>query len=392
VEKRVVKVRPFWYSDIFVFPKLITVITSYDREGRLNAAPYSFIMQYDVMSKHPRLLLGFRNTSDTFRNIEATGEFVINCPSHDYLADMMETARLYPHGVNELEHTRFTTIPSQKVRPPSIKECKQIIECSVDKIYHLDRTQGHVIANIEALVFDEDLIDVDREERLRRLDLPIGLGDQNRKLYYFTSSRDVQCFELRDVTDETELSEDEVHSLNVAERIRSHLTMEWDPGAIKALEQVPGPVLSLVITETEAIVRGEGSSLVTLERFTELAEEYAPQEVLDRFVPDGEAKGGQGDDDLATLAPPEELAHAGAESGLVFLENSRAMYRAAIAGAPRPFRARTQKRLDEQLALCSGPVSERMIVDAVVKITPKPFLKLALKRIEPLRTGAAAPN
>lgn len=373
MEKKVVKVRPFWYSDVFVFPKLITVITSYDVEGRLNAAPYSFIMQYDVMNKNPRLLLGFRNTSDTFRNIEATGEFVINCPSNEHLPDMMETARLYPHGVNELEKTRFTPIPSQKVRPPSIKECKQIIECSVDKIYNLDGSQGHIIAKIEALVFDEDLVDVDREERLRRLDLPIGLGDQNRRLYYFTTSRDLQRFELEDVTDETQVSDDEVQAQSAAERIRSRLGMEWDPGAQKALEEVPGPVLSLVITETEAIVRDEGSDIVTLERLTELSEEYAPKEVLERF------ESGSSD-------PKEASAAAEVLPGSVWLENSRAMYEAAIDGTPKPFRSRTEKKLNNALAHSEEPVNERTIVEAVTEITPKPFLKLALKRLEPLRT------
>jgi len=96
--KKEVKIRPFWYSDVWLFPKLITIITSLDAEGRLNAAPYSHIMQYDVMAKRPRMMVGFRQDSHTFENICATGEFVINCPPADYLEDMMETARFYPGG------------------------------------------------------------------------------------------------------------------------------------------------------------------------------------------------------------------------------------------------------------------------------------------------------
>ena len=35
----------------------------------INAAPYSHIMQYDVMQKNPRMIVGFRQESHTFLNI-----------------------------------------------------------------------------------------------------------------------------------------------------------------------------------------------------------------------------------------------------------------------------------------------------------------------------------
>ena len=112
--KKEAKIKPFWYSDIWLFPKIITIITTLDENGRVNAAPYSHIMQYDVMPKNPRMIVGFRQSSHTFENIMKTGEFVINCCTADHLDDMMETARFWPEGVNELEHTGFTPIPSKK--------------------------------------------------------------------------------------------------------------------------------------------------------------------------------------------------------------------------------------------------------------------------------------
>ena len=156
-KKEEIRIRPFWYSDAWIFPKLITIITSLDKDGKINAAPYSHIMQYDVMQKTPRMLVGFRQESHTFENIIETGEFVVNCPSADYLDDMMETARFWPEGVNELEHTRFTMIPSRKVKPPSIEECPQIAECTVDQVIRLDKSSGIIIANIVAMVMDEGL-------------------------------------------------------------------------------------------------------------------------------------------------------------------------------------------------------------------------------------------
>jgi len=53
-QKEKVRIRSFWYSDYWVFPKLITVITTLDKHGRVNAGALSHIMQYDVMHKKPR--------------------------------------------------------------------------------------------------------------------------------------------------------------------------------------------------------------------------------------------------------------------------------------------------------------------------------------------------
>ena len=65
--KKEAKIKPFWYSDIWLFPKLITIVTTLDEAGQVNAAPYSHIMQYDVMAKNPRMIVGFRQDSHTFQ-------------------------------------------------------------------------------------------------------------------------------------------------------------------------------------------------------------------------------------------------------------------------------------------------------------------------------------
>jgi hypothetical protein len=163
-------------------------------------------------------------------------------------------------------------IPSQKVAPPSIAECGQIIECTVDRIEHLDRTQGHVIGNIEALVFDEELIDMNREERIRALNLPIGLGDEKRKYYYYSFTDRLAMYELQEVVEEEGAKPD----------IRTG--MPWDSAALEALARVPRGVRRMVIWQTERRMKKAGHPEVTLERFRELAREYGmDDEVLNRF-------------------------------------------------------------------------------------------------------------
>ena len=269
--KKEAKIRPFWYSDVWLFPKLITVVTTLDRQGRVNAAPYSHIMQYDVMAKNPRMIVGFRQDSHTFKNICDTGEFVVNCPSAENLDDMMETARFYPEGVNEIEHTRFTLIPSLKVKPPSIRECPQIAECTVDEIVRLEKSSGIVIGRIQALVFDEELIDMSREDRIRAMNLPIGLGDEDRMDYFHAVDYRVTRHVLGEPPDAFKGGE-------------VQLAMPWDADALQTLMAIPPGVRAMVTRQTEDFARSRDDAKVTLARFRELAQEAGmTDELLARF-------------------------------------------------------------------------------------------------------------
>jgi len=266
-KKQEIKIRPFWYSDIWIFPKLITIITSMDKEGRVNAAPYSHIMQYDVMQKNPRMIVGFRQESHSFQNICATGEFVVNCPSADYLDDMMETARFWPEGINELEHTRFTMIPSRKVKPPSIEECPQIAECTVDQIIHLEKSSGIIIANIEAIVMDEGLEEMDRSERIPAMNLPVGLGDQSRRYYYHCYTDHVTMHELA-----------EPPGAQKGGKIK--MNMKWDDKAVQALMGVPVALREMVAERLEEHAKGKGAEQVTALHMKEMSAEYGIDEDL----------------------------------------------------------------------------------------------------------------
>jgi len=70
-------------------------------------------------------------------------------------------------------------------------------------------------------------------------------------------------------------------------------------------------------------------------------------------------------------------------------DNSKAMFDKLIEGSPKPFRAMTEKKMLEGLekkAGDSGAVSEAMVIEVVQEITPKPFVAMALKSVEPLKS------
>lgn len=269
--KKKVKIRPFWYSDIWLFPKLITVITTLDSQGRINAVPYSHIMQYDVMAKNPRMIVGFRQESHTFQNICDQKEFVVNCPSAEHLDDMMETARFYPEGVNELTHTRFTMIPSLHVKPPTIAECPQVAECVADEIVRLDKSSGIVIASIKALVFDEELIEMSREERIRKMNLPIGLGDEDRQDYFHTTPDNITVHRLGEAPDAFKGGE-------------VQLGMDWDADALQALMTIPPMIRKMVCEQTEAYCLSTGQNKVCNNDFNAYAETQGmTPDLIERF-------------------------------------------------------------------------------------------------------------
>ena len=220
----------------FIKLLLVTVLINSFSLVQMEAGAKDMRMQgpLRVLKENPRIFLGMRKFTHTYQNISNTGEFVINFPSADYLKDIMETCRFYPEGVNELDYTNFTAIPSQKVTPPSIKECGQIVECKLCKQYELDKIQGHIIGDIVALVFDEELIELGREERFRKLNLPISIGDEKRKYFYYGMIDKIVMHEVKSPPKEE--NEKEIKT-----------GMEWEPEAFKELQNVPAAIGQMIV-------------------------------------------------------------------------------------------------------------------------------------------------
>lgn len=75
---------------------------------------------------------------------------------------------------------------------------------------------------------------------------------------------------------------------------------------------------------------------------------------------------------------------------LTWENNSKKMFDECIEGSPKPFRAMTEKKLTEAInakAGDGGAVTEDMIIECVKEITPKPFVGMALKKLEALKTS-----
>lgn len=109
--------------------KPTVIITTVGKDGSTNASPYSRFSIVDY--NPPQALLSTNMKRDTYRNILETKEFVINYPGTDLLKQIWVTSKHFPYGVSELEKANLTGFPSEKVKPPRIRECKAHIECKV---------------------------------------------------------------------------------------------------------------------------------------------------------------------------------------------------------------------------------------------------------------------
>ena len=128
-----------------VAPRPIGWISSIDREGRVNLAPFSY---YNAVSADPPVVAFAPNEvikgspKDTLRNVREVGEFVVNLAHASLATEINESSRAYPHGINELEQVGLTSTPSHAVRPPRVSECKAALECIVHDIVELPHRPG----------------------------------------------------------------------------------------------------------------------------------------------------------------------------------------------------------------------------------------------------------
>lgn len=149
-----------------VMPRPIAWIVTQDREGGINAAPFSF---FNVMgSAPPTVAVGIlsdpkRGFKDTARNILDTGEFVVNLVPERLVRAMNVTAIDAPSDVNELDLAKLETTPSVRIRPPRLAESPVNFECVSLSSVVTGPGQVAVIGRVLTVhVADEYVLDRDR--------------------------------------------------------------------------------------------------------------------------------------------------------------------------------------------------------------------------------------
>ena len=127
-----------------VVPRPIAWVSSVDADGVRNLAPFSYFMA--ITDDPPTIAFSssFRGAGpdgkkDTLRNIEDTGEFVVNVVDDDLAAQMNVTSGEYPPEVDEFEVAALAVAPGTRVGVPRVASAPITLECRLDRLVSVGR-------------------------------------------------------------------------------------------------------------------------------------------------------------------------------------------------------------------------------------------------------------
>jgi flavin reductase (DIM6/NTAB) family NADH-FMN oxidoreductase RutF len=132
-----------------IIPRPIAWVSTLSSTGVSNLAPFSFFNA--VCARPPTLMFcpvndRYGRPKDTLRNIEATGEFVVNLAPWNLASMLNDTAASLPPDVSEFERFGVKSLPSSKVKPPRVAEVRVAYECTLDRIVRI--SEGAVGGNV----------------------------------------------------------------------------------------------------------------------------------------------------------------------------------------------------------------------------------------------------
>ena len=119
-----------------VVPRPIAWISSISKEGVFNLAPFSY---FNAIADQPPMIM-FSTTNahieggakDTLKNIEETGEFVVNIATYEMREAINLSSADLPRTKNEFEFSEVEHEPSVLIKVPRVKKSPIHLEC----LYH----------------------------------------------------------------------------------------------------------------------------------------------------------------------------------------------------------------------------------------------------------------
>ena len=126
-----------------VSPRPIGWISSVNRAGQVNLAPYSF---FNAVSHSPPIVMfSSEDRKDSHANIEETGEFVCNLATYDLREAVIDTSEPLEPGIDEMEFAGLDAAPSRMVRPPRVAASPCALECKLLQVIQLSDLDGSPI-------------------------------------------------------------------------------------------------------------------------------------------------------------------------------------------------------------------------------------------------------
>ncbi|MGB2467138.1 MAG: flavin reductase family protein [Crocinitomicaceae bacterium] len=164
-------------------PRPIAFASTIDSKGNINLAPFSF---FNVFSANPPIMIfsparsGRTNESkDTYNNVKEVPEVVINVVTHEMVHQMSLASSPYDSDVSEFEKAGFTSLASDMITPPRVKESPVQFECKVNEVIELGDQGGAgnlIICEVLRIHVKESLLDQNEMIDQHKIDLVSRMG------------------------------------------------------------------------------------------------------------------------------------------------------------------------------------------------------------------------
>lgn len=147
-----------------VAPRPVAWVTTMDAEtGTVNLAPFSWFQT--VCAAPPTIVIAFGDkvapgedgartvAKDTLRNIEATGQFVVNVATVEAADAVVQSSADYPPDVSEVDAVGLATTPSRRVAPPRLAQAPAHMECRLVETKRIGGQGGSTLVIGEVVHF-----------------------------------------------------------------------------------------------------------------------------------------------------------------------------------------------------------------------------------------------
>jgi len=147
-----------------VIPRPVAWVSTVSAAGVSNLAPFSFFQM--ITGKPPTVMISplvqrDGSIKDTVRNVQETGQLVVNLVSFDMADAMNETSFSYDADVSEFERCGIASAPSTLVLPARVANVPVSLECELASCtpYPADAPSCHIVlGRVLAAHFDESIL------------------------------------------------------------------------------------------------------------------------------------------------------------------------------------------------------------------------------------------
>jgi flavin reductase (DIM6/NTAB) family NADH-FMN oxidoreductase RutF len=158
------------YLSSAITPRPIALVSTIDKNGNKNLAPFSF---FNIFSVNPPIMIfspvksaRFGNNKDTLVNVKQIRECVIGLVNENIAQQVSLASCSFDKDINEFEKAGLIEVKSDLVKPSRISESPINFECKVNDIITLGDEGGAgnlVLAQILKIHIDKSILDVNED-------------------------------------------------------------------------------------------------------------------------------------------------------------------------------------------------------------------------------------